>query len=170
MTEIALIAAVASNRVIGREGGLPWRLPGDLQRFRRLTMGKPIIMGRLTFESIGRPLDGRLNVVVTRDPGNLPSLEGDANAVRVSSLEDALAQVADVPEAMVIGGASLYEGSIGFAHRMYLTLLSQAFDGDVHFPEFDRREWIEIFREDRLGAEQPIPFSYVTLERRLGRV
>ncbi len=139
---MAMIAAVAANRVIGNENSLPWRLPGDLPRVKRLTMGKALIMGRKTHESIGRPLPGRLNIVLTRQTGY--QAEG---CVVVHTVEEALAAAAAYAphqEIIIFGGADLYRIFLPQADRLYLTLLAEPFPGDATFPEIDWTEWQEI--------------------------
>jgi dihydrofolate reductase len=125
---ISLIVAAAENGVIGRGGELPWRIPSDLKTFRRLTLGKPVIMGRKTYQSIGRPLDGRLNIVVSRDPKlALPGV------TVVSDLATAIAQAGDAPEIMIIGGAEIYRAALALAHRVYLTRVHAQPTGDATF-------------------------------------
>ena len=158
---ISLIAAMDRNRLIGAENRLPWHLPADLQHFKALTMGKPIIMGRRTFESLGRPLPGRHNIVVTRDATY--SAEG---CTVVYSVDQALAAASRHPEAMVIGGAALYGQLMAHAQRIYLTLVDGEFEGDVFFPAVAQDEWREVEREDRKADERnPHPYSFVVLER-----
>ena len=140
---LTLIVAMDRNRAIGRDGQVPWRLSGDMRFFKAMTMGKPIIMGRKTWESLGRPLPGRRNVVITRDRDY--AAEG---AEVVHSPETALALVADEPEAMVIGGAEIYRLFLPRADRIYLTRVdTEAADADAWFPEFDAGSW----EEERLG-------------------
>lgn len=162
MSRITLIAAVASNGVIGRDGGLPWHLPADLRHFKRHTVGHPIVMGRRTFKSIGRALPGRSNIVVTRDPTFL------AQGCQVAhSLDDALALCAAAAEVFIIGGASLYAEALPRASRLLLTLLDDPFAGDVTFPDFDRAQWREVEREiHEADADNPHRFAFVRLERR----
>lgn len=161
---ISLIAAVAENGVIGREGGLPWRIAEDLQFFKATTLGKPVIMGRKTYDSIGKPLPGRLNIVMTRDtswraPGVTVAHDLDA------ALQIAITSGAD--EAMIIGGAVIYEAALPRANRIYLTQVHRTFDGDTLFPELDPAEWIEIERRDKsAGSDAPFDYSFITLERR----
>ncbi len=139
---IALIAAMAENRVIGRENALPWRLSGDLQHFKSLTMGKPVIMGRNTYESIGKPLPGRLNIVITGDTAYA------APGCRVAhSVEQALAAARDHDEVMIIGGARLYEQMLQRADRLYLTLVRAEVEGDTLFPRLEHGAWREVERE-----------------------
>ena len=143
MTKLSLIVAMDKNRLIGSNNGLPWHLPADLAFFKRTTMGKPIVMGRKTFESIGRPLPGRRNIVVTRDPDF--SAEGCDIA---NSIDAALALCADDDEVMLIGGASLYQQSLSRATQLYVTQIHHRFGGDTWFPDFDESEWRVESRED----------------------
>lgn len=160
--DLCLIAALDRNGLIGRDNALPWRLPADLQHFKRLTMGKPIVMGRLTWESLGRPLPGRHNIVLTRDPAY--RAEG---ASVVHSIDAALAAAGAVDEVMVIGGAALYRTLLARAARLYLTRIDAAFDGDAWFPEIDPAAWREVAREAHAPDERnPYPYAFVTLERR----
>lgn len=146
---VAVIAAVAQNGVIGRAGQLPWRLRGDLQRFKQVTLGHPIIMGRRTWVSIGRPLPGRLNIVVTRQPAF-----DAAGAVVVHSLADALAAAAPAGEAFVIGGAELYREALPQAARLYLTTVQARVEGDTTFPPFDPAAWRRVRSEDFPADDQ----------------
>jgi len=134
---LALIVAVAENGVIGVDNRLPWRLPADLQRFKQLTMGHHIIMGRRTWDSIGRPLPGRTSVVVTRNR----ALAVPAGVLVATSLDEAIAACAGDPEPFVIGGAELYRASLPRADRLHLTVVERAFAGDTWFPDFDRSSW-----------------------------
>jgi len=159
---VSLIWAMADNRVIGIENRLPWKLPADMRWFRQQTMGKPIVMGRMTFESFGaRPLPGRRNLIVSRNPDYVA--EG---AEVFTSLEAALAAVAEDEEVMVIGGASLYTQALPLADRLYMTLVHAEVAGDAHFPEFDMSEWREVARIDHAADENNShPCSFVVLER-----
>ncbi|MEN9728176.1 MAG: hypothetical protein RL434_2542 [Pseudomonadota bacterium] len=159
---INLVVAVARNGVIGREGGLPWDLPADLKRFRAITLGHPIIMGRVTHASIGRPLPGRRNIVVTTHP------QAIHQACEVAgSLEEALSLAGAAEEVMIIGGRALYAAALPLASRLFLTEVDADVSGDVRFPEYPRSEWLEISRETHLpDPENPLPFSFVILERR----
>ena len=158
---ISLIVAMADNGVIGRDNDLPWRLPDDLKFFKRTTLGAPIVMGRRTWQSIGRPLPGRTNLVVTRNR----RFEADGAQV-AHSLGDALALVADVPEVFVIGGATLYREALPMASRLYLTEVHADIDGDTTFPQWDRSQWREVRRDDRpADADHAHAFSLVVLER-----
>lgn len=158
---LSIIAALSRNRVIGKDNQLPWRLPADLKHFKSVTLGKPVIMGRKTFESIGKPLPGRDNIVVTRDP------KFHADGISVAhSLDDALAQAHDVPEIMLIGGAQLYAESLARAQRLYLTLIHADVDGDAHFPDYDPADWRETAREDHAADENNhYSYSFQILER-----
>ena len=169
MTQVstALIVAAAENGTIGRDNQLPWHLPGDLAYFKRVTLGKPIVMGRKTFDSIGRPLPGRPNLVVTRQP------DWRADGVTVcNSLEQALALAAAMPEAqaagevMVIGGAELYRQALPAASRLYLTRVHAPVEGDAFFPAFDPDEW-KTESEMRHAAEgsNPYDYSFIVLAR-----
>lgn len=139
---ITFIVAVADNGVIGRDNTLPWHLPEDLKRFKRLTLGKPVLMGRRTYESIGKPLPGRHNIVVTRDPNY--RREG---VTVVHDIDAALAAAGDAPEVMVIGGAELFRTLLPRAGRLHLTRVHGEVAGDVHWPALDTREWRVVERE-----------------------
>jgi dihydrofolate reductase len=152
---IALIAAVAQNRVIGVDNRLPWRLPEDMKRFRALTVGHSVIMGRRTWESIGKPLAGRQNIVVTRSDGR-----GLAGVEFAHSLEDALARVRLPDPAFVIGGEALYGEALPRADLMYLTEIQRDFEGDARFPEVDRSAWREISREPHRSLDDAGGFAY----------
>lgn len=143
----ALVVAMAENRVIGRDGGLPWHIPGDLKLFKQTTMGKPIVMGRKTWESLGRPLPGRPNIVITRDAGYKAEGADVANGLdQALDLAASLAADLGTDEVMVIGGAEIYRLALPKADRLYLTEVALAPDGDAHFPEFDQNEWVELAR------------------------
>jgi dihydrofolate reductase len=159
---ITLIVARARNGVIGLRGGLPWRLPEDLAFFRRTTMGHPIVMGRRTWESIGRPLPGRRNIVVSRQPRfEAPGAEVAA------SLDAALARCAGSPEVFVIGGAQLYREALPRAQRLIVTEIDADFDGDTHFPPPDPAQWRETAREHLPpSADRPFAIDFVTYGRR----
>jgi dihydrofolate reductase len=154
MTHLSLIVAMDENRLIGNDNQLPWRLPADLAFFKRTTMGKPIIMGRKTFDSIGRPLPGRHNIVITRDPEF--SAEG---CEVVHSIEAALAGCSDHDELMLIGGATLYEQTLDQVGCMYVTRIHHSFSGDTWFPEFDIRHW-RISEQQDFDPDQSNSFAY----------
>jgi dihydrofolate reductase len=158
---ISMIVAMARNGVIGSNGALPWHLPADLKRFKTLTMGHPLLMGRKTHESIGRPLPGRTNIILTSDPSYRA-----AGCLVEHSVADALARADDAAELFVIGGASLYEAFLAVAERIYLTLIDCEFEGDVRFPALDLIEWRCVELDDRRSAtDAPFPYSFVVLER-----
>ncbi len=158
---VSLIVAMAENRVIGRDNTLPWRLPNDLRYFRRVTMGHPIIMGRKNYESIGKPLPGRTNIVVTRAPDyHAPG------CVVAHSIEDAFGVAGNDPEVFVIGGAELYAQSLPRVQRLYLTEIHTSVAGDTFFPVLDLKQWHEVSRErHEPDAEHAFPYSFVTLNR-----
>jgi len=163
----ALIVAMSRNRVIGRNNALPWYLPEDLRYFKQVTYGKPIIMGRKTQESIGRPLPGRQNLVVTRDPDW--HREG---VTVVHSLDEALTQaeaqafIDGVEERVVIGGSQIYAEALPLANRLYMTEVHAEVEGDTFFPEVDWDQWHEVSREDLPATENnPFPYSLVTYDR-----
>ena len=161
-TPIALIAAVARNGVIGRDNQMPWRLPGELQYFKATTLGKPIVMGRKTFESLGRPLPGRTNIVITRDK-NFSVPEGVLVVDSIdSALEkaDAIAQRDGVDEIMVIGGGEIYRQTLPVAQILYLTEVQADVDGDAYFPAVDFSQWQSIKRET-VTAASAADFTYV---------
>lgn len=159
---LSIIAALSDNGVIGRDNTLPWRLPADLAHFKRLTMGKPIIMGRRTWESLPGLLPHRTHVVVTGDAGF--RAEG---AEVVHSLDDALDFAADVDEFMVVGGANLYAQTIPLASRMYLTQVHARIEGDTRFPDYDAAQWREVSREAHTADERnQYPYSFVEYQRR----
>lgn len=153
---VVLVAAVADNGVIGNDNAIPWRLPEDLRHFRAVTTGHAVVMGRLTFESLGRPLPHRTNIVISRRPGW--SADG---ATVVGSLEEALATAREVPgDVMVIGGAQVYAAAMPLADVQILTEVHQSPAGDTRYPDFDRAQWQETEREAHDG------YDFVRLERR----
>jgi len=160
---ISLIAALASNRAIGKDNALLWHLPEDMRHFRETTRGKPVIMGRKTWESLPesfRPLPGRHNIVVSRDLAYQAS-----GATLAQSFEDALRQAADVEEVFVIGGEQLYREALPLASRLYLTEIEQSFDGDAFFPDIPPQDWQEISRQPSRGTTGP-QFSFAVYQRR----
>ena len=158
---LTIVAAIADNGVIGRAGTLPWHLPDDLRRFKALTMGRPILMGRRTFESIGRPLPGRRNLVLTRSSKPLP--EG---VQAVASLELALHECAGEPELCVIGGADVFREALPRADRLELTRVHATMDGDVKFPDYDTAQWRELSRSEHpADARHAWPMTFQTLGR-----
>jgi dihydrofolate reductase len=160
---ISLIAALASNRAIGKDNALLWHLPEDMRHFRETTRAKPVIMGRRTWESLPdafRPLPGRHNIVVSRNPAYQPS-----GATLAASLADALQQAGDAQEVFVIGGAQLYCQALPLASRLYLTEIDESIDGDVFFPEVPIEDWQEVSRQPKQGTSGPA-FSFVVYQRR----
>ena len=158
---IVLVVAAASNGVIGRDNALPWRLPEDLRRFKALTLGKPVLMGRRTFASIGRALPQRRNLVLTRDP----HLRAEGVEV-VHSLEEALERAAPAPELMVIGGEGIFRALLPQAERIHLTQVQADIAGDTFFPALNARDWREVERESHpQDARHAYPMSFITLER-----
>ncbi|QRN04855.1 dihydrofolate reductase [Legionella sp. MW5194] len=161
MTLISLIAAVDENRGLGKNNQLLCHLPADLAHFKKITMGKPIIMGRKTFASIGRPLPGRLNIVLSRTESMIPGV------VTVSSLPKALEQVSEFPEAMIIGGADLFEQALPLASRLYLTVIHHLFDADVFFPLWNANEWCCLETLSRQADDKnPYDVTFYSYERR----
>ncbi len=158
---ISIIVATDLDGVIGRDNALPWRLSADLRRFRRITMGKPIIMGRKTHDSIGKTLDGRLNIVLSRGE---PAVADGCRLV--SDIDAALTAAGAVAEVMVIGGAAIYAAFLPRADRIYLTVVKDHFEGDVRFPDLPPHEWHEVERHEHTRDDRnPHDYSFVTLER-----
>ncbi len=158
---LSLIAAMASNRVIGIDNTLPWRLPADLAHFKALTLGHHILMGRKTYESLGRPLPGRTSVIITRDPGYIVP-----GCVVVHSIAEAIAACAGDDEAFFIGGENLYAQALAVADRLYLTEIKAEVAGDAWFPEFDRSVWRETSRNRCLSDEKnPHDYDFVVFDR-----
>ena len=167
MAELALIVAMAENRVIGKNNELPWHLPGDLSYFKRVTLGKPIIMGRKTFESIGRPLPGRPNIVITRQAGWQPEGVTVCNSLeQASAYATSLLVDLGVNEVMIIGGGDIYRQALPLVKRLYLTKVHAVVAGDAYFPEFDQRDWKQI-SEERHSSEgsNPYDYSFIVLNR-----
>ncbi|WFO50619.1 type 3 dihydrofolate reductase [Aeromonas veronii] len=162
--KISMIAAMAHDRVIGKDNQMPWHLPADLAHFKRVTLGKPVLMGRKTFESIGRPLPGRRNLVISRNPGY------QAEGIEVvGSVEAALALLtgSSVEELMVIGGGHLYAEMLPSADCLYLTQIDLAVEGDTRFPAFDDGQWQRIACESHPADEKnPHHYSFETWQRR----
>jgi dihydrofolate reductase len=164
---LVLVAAVARNGVIGANGGLPWRLSSDLKRFKALTWGKPLVMGRKTFESIGRPLPGRDTIVVTRDPAFAP-----ANVFLAHELDAALhlaagrAKVMGAGEVIIGGGGEVYAQTIARATRLFITEVSLDAEGEARFPPIDLKKWREISRKTgERGPRDDADFTFVSYER-----
>lgn len=158
---ITAIVAMSENRVIGKDNQLPWHLPADLHHFKRLTMGKPILMGRKTHQSIGKALPGRCNVVITRDIDFKAS-----GCVVTNSIATALAAASYSEEVFVIGGATLYQQMLPKLKRIYLTLVHKQFEGDAFFPELNPTDWQEVRRVDHAPDESnQYPYSFITMDR-----
>lgn len=164
---VGMIVAMATNGVIGRDNQLPWHLPGDLKYFKAVTMGKPIIMGRKTYESIGRPLPGRPNIVISRDA----HFQAD-QVLLASTIEEALtlgkrtALDMGADEVMIIGGSQVYHALLPLADRLYLTEVQTEVEGDSYFPEFDVMQWQEIERTDFLAeGDNPFDYSFVIYQK-----
>ena len=178
---LSIICALATNNVIGRNNALPWRLSSDLKRFKALTMGHHLISGRKTYESVGRPLPGRTNVVITRDPSWNPASVGktslakefgvdeatNAPVVVVRSIDEALRVAANDPEPFIAGGADIFRQILHRADRMYLTRVHAEIEGDAYFPEFDdASEWRLVDSEHfEADAKNEYPFSFLTYDR-----
>jgi dihydrofolate reductase len=159
---LTIIAALADNGVIGSEGKLPWHLPDDLRRFKALTMGRPMLMGRRTFDAIGRPLPGRRNLVLTRGSQPFP-----AGAQGVPSFESALAVCAGDPELCVIGGAEVYRLALPRTDRLELTRVHGLFEGDVTFPDFHAGQWREVARVEHSADDRhALAMTFLTLDRK----
>jgi dihydrofolate reductase len=161
---IAAIVAMAENRVIGHHNQLPWRLPADLQHFKAITTGHPIIMGRKTYASLGRPLPHRTNIIITRNP------QWEApGCIVVTSIEKALAHAALMPqrELFIIGGADIYKQTLPSIQRIYLTIIHHSFTGDAYFPELPEKLWEQKTAEHHTAdAENTYDYSFILLERR----
>ncbi|MCW8830776.1 MAG: type 3 dihydrofolate reductase [Gammaproteobacteria bacterium] len=158
---LSLIAAMDNNRLIGRDNDLPWHLPADLQHFKAITMSKPILMGRKTYDSIGRPLPGRQNIVLTRGDAEIEGV------TVVNSIDQAIAAAGDVEEVMVIGGSSIYKLVLPEVQRMYLSFVDGEFEGDAWFPEFDQDEWKIIDEKNQAPDEKNAhACRFVTYQRK----
>lgn len=157
---VSIIVAIAENGVIGDKNALLWNIKEDMRRFRTTTTGHPVIMGRKTFESIGRPLPKRTNVVITRGDSTFEGCEV------AHSLEEAIAMFPQEEEIFIIGGAQIYAQSLSFADKLYLTIVHRDYEGDTSFPKFDMSEWREVAREEfERGEEFDGAFTFIDLER-----
>jgi dihydrofolate reductase len=154
MTILSMIVAHANNRIIGKDNGMPWHLPADLAYFKKTTLGKPIIMGRKTYESIGRPLPGRQNIVISRDE-NYQAQGVDS----VTSVEQAIILAGDVDEVMVIGGGAIYAHCLPFANRLYITHIKASIEGDTQFPEYDAENDWQLTQSHLLSANEKNSFD-----------
>jgi dihydrofolate reductase len=149
MTTLSMIVAHADNRIIGKNNDMPWHLPADLAYFKKITLGKPIIMGRKTYESIGRPLPGRQNIVISRDE-NYQAAGIDS----VTSVEQAISLAGEVDEVMVIGGGAIYAHCLPFANRLYITHIKSNIEGDTQFPEYDVVNDWQLTQSEQLSANK----------------
>ena len=157
---VSIIVAMDLNNLIGDKNSLPWKIPGELARFRKLTMGKPIIMGRKTHEAIGKILDGRVNIVLSRD------LSYNKDGISVySNFTDAIKSVKDNSEIFVIGGEDIFKQCMPFAKKLYVTHINKEFKGDTWFPKIDKNKWKIISREDCFSNEKNINYSYLIYQR-----
>jgi len=157
---VSIIVAIGENHAIGKNNQLLWHMPNDLKHFKDITSGRTIIMGRKTFDSVGKPLPRRRNIVVTRQDITIPGCEV------VKSIEDGLALCKDEDEVFIGGGAEIYKLAMHLTDRIYLTIIHKSFDADTFFPEIDKTEWKEVKREDFEPDEKnPLPYSFITLER-----
>jgi dihydrofolate reductase len=157
---VSIIVAIGENFAIGKNNQLLWHMPNDLKHFKDVTSGRTIIMGRKTFDSVGKPLPRRRNIVVTRQDITIPGCEV------VKSIEEGLALCKDEDEVFIGGGAEIYKLAMHLTDRIYLTIIHKSFDADTFFPEIDKSEWKEVKREDFEPDEKnPLPYSFITLER-----
>ncbi|MDJ0956657.1 MAG: type 3 dihydrofolate reductase [Arenicellales bacterium] len=158
---LSIIVAMDLNGLIGKDNQLPWYLPADLKHFKQITMGKPVIMGRKTFESIGKPLPGRVNIVLTRR-----TMAQNAGCIVVNSLDAAIKAAGPVSEVMIIGGAALYGEALPRADRIYLTQVQAELEGDTWFPSLDESDWV-VMQQAEQNADENNPYGYVfkTLDR-----
>ena len=160
--QLSIIVAMNKNQVIGKDGALPWHISSDLKNFKKITMGKPILMGRKTHESIGKPLPGRENIILTENKDYFS--EG---CVVKHTLDEALLYCEKVPEVMVMGGATLYEQTLNKAEKLYITEVVASVDGDIFFPEYDRSQWLEISRDSfKADENNEYDYSFMVLERK----
>lgn len=160
--KISLIVAMASNRTIGLNNQMPWHLSADLKKFKKITLGSPILMGRKTYESIGRPLPGRTNIIISRNPSY-----SQADCLVFNDISKALSSCGDAKEVFVIGGSDFYRAMLDLADTLYLTQIHQEFPGDTFFPELAADQWLEVERED-IQDDPDVTFSYsfLKLEKR----
>tara|TARA_R110000782_G_C14808207_1_gene412518 strand:- start:1342 stop:1827 length:486 start_codon:yes stop_codon:yes gene_type:complete len=159
--QLSIIVAMDRNRVIGNNDSLPWHISADLKNFKKITMGKPIVMGRKTQESIGRPLPGRENIIITRNK----TYQAEGCTV-LSSIDEIFEYCKDIEEVMITGGSEIYRQTIGQATRLYLTEVHAEVEGDTFFPEFDRSEWNEVSREAFTADEKnDFDYSFIVLEK-----
>ncbi|MBU90096.1 type 3 dihydrofolate reductase [Candidatus Woesearchaeota archaeon] len=161
---LSIIAAIGKNKVIGKDNDLPWGrgLPADMKHFKELTAGKPVLMGRKTFESIGKPLPNRINIIITRDENY--KAEG---CIVVHSIDEAVKAAGNAEEVMVIGGSQIYKEFLPRANKMYLTIVDADFEGDTYFPEYKVEDWKETaYEEHERDAENPYNYTFLVLTRK----
>jgi dihydrofolate reductase len=157
---VSAVVAISENHVIGKDNKLLWYLPNDLKHFKEITSGHTIIMGRKTYESVGKPLPRRRNIIITRQDITIEGCEV------VNSIQAALALCKDEKEVFIVGGAEIYRQSINLTNRIYLTIVHKEFEGDSFFPEINKQEWREVSSEDHQPDEKnQLPYSFITLER-----
>ena len=157
---VSIVVAIAQNNAIGKDNQLLWHLPKDLKHFKEITSGHTIIMGRKTYESVGKPLPNRRNIIITRQNITIDGCEV------VNSMDEALKLCAGEDEVFIVGGAEIYKQALALTDRIYLTIVHQEFDGDTYFPEIKEDEWTETKREDHQADDRhAIPYSFITLER-----
>ncbi|GAA6203944.1 type 3 dihydrofolate reductase [Thalassotalea sp. SU-HH00458] len=163
MTILSMIVAHANNRIIGKDNDMPWHLPADLAYFKKTTLGKPVVMGRKTYESIGRPLPGRQNIVISRDKNY--QAEG---VTTVTSVEQALQQAGDVEEVMVIGGGAIYQHCLPAADRLYITHINAEIEGDTQFPEYDVENDWTLVKSEKYSADDKnaFPLDFCLYQRK----
>jgi dihydrofolate reductase len=158
---VSQVVAISENHVIGKDNKLLWYLPNDLKHFKEITSGHTVIMGRKTFDSVGKPLPRRRNIIITRQAITIEGCEV------VNSIEAALALCVDEEEVFIVGGAEIYKQSMHLTDRIYLTIVHKVYDGDSFFPQINKTEWKEVFREDHQPDEKNlIPYSFITYEKR----
>ena len=157
---ISIIVAIAENHAIGKDNKLLWHLPNDLKHFKTITSGHTVIMGRKTYDSVGKPLPNRRNVIITRQHIDIPGCEV------VNSLEEAVDLCKTEEEVFIVGGAEIYRQAMAITNKIYLTIVHQSFEGDTYFPDIDENIWVETEREDHEPDEKnKLPYSFITLER-----
>jgi dihydrofolate reductase len=157
---ISIVVAISENHVIGKDNKLLWHLPNDLKHFKEITTGHTVIMGRKTYDSVGKPLPNRRNIIITRQPVTIAGCEV------VNSIEAAIELCAGENEVFIVGGAEIYKQAIKLTDRIYLTIVHKNFDGDSFFPEINKNEWKEVSREDyEPDHKNLLPYSFITLER-----
>ena len=161
MNQLSIIVAISANNAIGKNNQLLWHLPADLKHFKAITSGHPIIMGRKTYDSIGKPLPNRRNIVITRQADlSIPNVEV------VNSLQEAIALCEEEDQVYVIGGAEIYKQALTFVNKIYLTIVHQNYEADAFFPELNKNEWKEITKEDHpVDEKNNVAYTFSTLER-----